>query len=85
MTLVGFDEKVRLARTFFCRTGVPDHARIRLPDGSFSEFAEPVSIAAIAQSIGPGLAKAALAGRVNGTLVDTSHVVGTDADVAIVD
>ena len=58
--------------------------RIRLPDGSFREFAEPVSIAAVAQSIGPGLAKAALAGRVNGTLVDTSHIVGADADVAIV-
>jgi threonyl-tRNA synthetase len=58
--------------------------QITLPDGSRREFDHPVSVAAVAADIGPGLAKAALAGRVDGHLVDTSHVVDTDADVAIV-
>ena len=58
--------------------------QITLPDGSKREFTSPVSIAEIAESIGPGLAKAALAGRVNGTLVDTSHTVDADTEVAIV-
>jgi len=57
---------------------------VKLPDGSIRPFDKPVSVAEVAQSIGPGLAKAALAGRVNGKLVDTSYCVGTDADVAIV-
>ena len=57
---------------------------IRLPDGSIKPFDKPVSVADIAASIGPGLAKAALAGRVDGKLVDTSHVVDRDANVAIV-
>src|ERR1700752_1570389 len=57
---------------------------IRLPDGSSKSFAGPVSVAEIASSIGPGLARAALAGKVNGKLVDTSHRVDADADVAIV-
>ena len=58
--------------------------QITLPDGSRREFDHPVSVADVAADIGPGLAKAALAGRVDGHLVDTSHVVDTDADVAIV-
>ena len=57
---------------------------IRLPDGAIKSFAEPVTVAEIAASIGPGLAKAALAGRVDGKLVDTSFKVARDADVAIV-
>ena len=57
---------------------------VSLPDGSSREYPRPVSVAEIAQSIGPGLAKAALAGRVDDKLVDTSHVVEADARVAIV-
>ena len=57
---------------------------IRLPDGSVRHYERPVSVADIAASIGPGLAKAALAGKVDGRLVDTSHVVDRDAAVAIV-
>jgi len=57
---------------------------IRLPDGSTKSFPGPVTVAEIAQSIGAGLARAALAGRVNGRLVDTSYRVDGDADVAIV-
>ena len=57
---------------------------ITLPDGSQREFAQPVTIAEIAQSIGAGLARAALAGRVNGNLVDTSYLIETDAPVGIV-
>ncbi|MSQ18641.1 MAG: threonine--tRNA ligase [Betaproteobacteria bacterium] len=57
---------------------------VRLPDGSERRFDAPVSVAAIAQSIGAGLARAALAGKVNGELVDLSHVVAEDASLAIV-
>jgi threonyl-tRNA synthetase len=55
-----------------------------LPDGSVKEFAGPVTVAEVAQSIGAGLARAALAGRVDGKLVDTSHRIESDAEVAIV-
>jgi threonyl-tRNA synthetase len=57
---------------------------IRLPDGAVRQFEGPVSVARIAAAIGPGLAKAALAGKVDGRLVDTSYVVDRDALVAIV-
>src|SRR3970040_726516 len=57
---------------------------IRLPDGSVKKFDRPVTVDEIAQSIGPGLARAALAGTVNGKLVDTSFRVESNADVAIV-
>jgi threonyl-tRNA synthetase len=57
---------------------------VRLPDGSQRAFDAPVRVADVAAAIGPGLAKAALAGRVNGRLVDTSHLIDGDADVAIV-
>ncbi|HTP95849.1 MAG TPA: threonine--tRNA ligase [Burkholderiales bacterium] len=57
---------------------------IRLPDGSEKRFDAPVTVAEVAQSIGPGLARAALAGRVDGKLVDLSQRVDADADVAIV-
>ncbi len=57
---------------------------IKLPDGSVRQFPQPVTVAEVAASIGPGLAKAALAGRVNGKLVDTSHRIEADAELAIV-
>ena len=57
---------------------------ITLPDGSKRDFNNPITVAEIAESIGPGLAKAALAGRVDGVLVDTSYFVVGDAEVAIV-
>ncbi|MBX3699826.1 MAG: threonine--tRNA ligase [Dokdonella sp.] len=57
---------------------------ITLPDGSQRQFEQPPTIAAIAASIGAGLAKAALAGKIDGRLVDTSRVVEHDAAVEIV-
>ena len=57
---------------------------IRLPDGAVKQFDAPVSVADVAASIGPGLAKAALAGKVDGKLVDTSYVIDRDAALAIV-
>ena len=57
---------------------------ITLPDKSVRQFDNPVSVAEIAASIGAGLAKAALAGKVDGKLVDTSFVIAKDATVAIV-
>ena len=57
---------------------------ITLPDKSIRQFEQPVSVAEVAASIGAGLAKAALAGKVNGKLVDTSYVIDKDADLAIV-
>ena len=58
--------------------------KVTLPDGSVREFEQVISIAGIAADIGAGLAKAALAGRVNGELVDTSYVVSEDAEIAII-
>src|SRR5271155_2363930 len=57
---------------------------ITLPDGSQKHFDRPVSVAEVAQNIGSGLAKAALAGRVNGKLVDTSALIDRDATLSIV-
>ncbi|NSX12743.1 threonine--tRNA ligase [Cupriavidus taiwanensis] len=57
---------------------------ITLPDGSRREFPGPVTVAEVAQSIGAGLAKAALAGKVDGQLVDTSYKIERDAELAIV-
>ena len=57
---------------------------ITLPDGSLREFEQPVSVADVAMSIGPGLAKAALAGKVGGKLVDTSFRIDNDAALEIV-
>src|SRR5262252_10781015 len=57
---------------------------IRLPDGTVKVFPGAVTVAEIAKAIGPGLARAALAGRVNGKLVDTSYRIDGDAEVAIV-
>ncbi len=57
---------------------------VSLPDGSQRVFDHPVTVDEVAGSIGPGLRKAALAARVNGKLVDTSHVIADDANLAIV-
>ena len=57
---------------------------ITLPDGSRREYPAALSVADVAASIGAGLAKAALAGKVDGQLVDTSHVIQADAQLAIV-
>jgi len=57
---------------------------ITLPDGSKREFANAVSVFDVAADIGAGLAKAALAGKVNGELVDTSYTIEHDTDLAII-
>lgn len=57
---------------------------IRLPDGSIRSFDKPVTVHEVAASIGAGLARAALAGRVDGALVDTSYAIDRNADLAIV-
>jgi threonyl-tRNA synthetase len=57
---------------------------ITLPDGSQKTFDSPVTVFQVAESIGPGLAKAALAGRVGGMLVDVSHLIDVDSDLSII-
>lgn len=57
---------------------------VTLPDGSHRSFPNPVTVHDVAADIGAGLAKAALAGRVNGKLVDTSYEIDQDTDLAIV-
>ncbi|MEQ1674068.1 MAG: threonine--tRNA ligase [Candidatus Nitrotoga sp.] len=57
---------------------------ITLPDGSQRTFPHPVTVAEVAQNIGAGLARAALAGKVNGSVVDTSYLLGEDTNLAIV-
>jgi len=58
--------------------------QITLPDGSLREFPSAVTVAEVAASIGAGLAKAALAGKVNGQVVDTSHTISAHAQLAII-
>ena len=58
--------------------------QITLPDGSLREFPGPVTVADVAASIGAGLAKAALAGKVDGKVVDTSFTMAANAQLAIV-
>jgi threonyl-tRNA synthetase len=58
--------------------------KITLPDGSQRPFEHPVTVAEVAASIGAGLAKAALAGKVDGKLVDTSFRIENDAALEIV-
>lgn len=58
--------------------------RVTLPDGSQKEFPNPVTVLEVAQSIGAGLAKAALAGEVDGKLVDTSYLINDDAKLRII-
>jgi len=57
---------------------------VRLPDGTTKSFDQPLSVADLAKSIGSGLARAALAGKVDGKVVDTSYIIDVDAEVAIV-
>ena len=57
---------------------------IQLPDGTQREFDHPVTVREVAAAIGPGLAKAALAGKVDGRMVDTSFLVEDDAELSIV-
>ena len=57
---------------------------ITLPDGSQRTFEQPVSILEVAQSIGAGLAKATVAGRVNGRLMDATDVISSDATLSII-
>lgn len=57
---------------------------ITLPDGAQRQFPGPVTVAEVAASIGAGLAKAAIAGKVDGKVVDTSHRIEQDAKLAIV-
>ncbi|MEY3670344.1 MAG: threonine--tRNA ligase, partial [Pseudomonadota bacterium] len=58
--------------------------RITLPDNSVRQFDHPVTVAQVAASIGAGLAKAAIVGRLDGTLVDTSTLIERDAQLSIV-
>jgi len=76
-------KKVRLTPHFFFAWifTMPD---IKLPDGSIRSFEQPVTIAEVAASIGAGLARAALAGKVDGVVVDTSYLIEHDADLAII-
>ena len=57
---------------------------ITLPDGSQREFAQPITVAEVAQSIGTGLAKAALAGKVDGNLVDTTFLIDCNVTLGII-
>ena len=57
---------------------------VTLPDGSQRDYPNPVTIHDVAADIGPGLAKAALAGKVGGELVDTSYLIDSDAELAII-
>ncbi|MGR2736882.1 threonine--tRNA ligase [Billgrantia sp. Q4P2] len=57
---------------------------VTLPDGSQRTFDEPISVMQLAESIGPGLAKACVAGKIDGELVDAADLIDRDAEVAIV-
>lgn len=57
---------------------------VRLPDGTDKVFDHPVTVMEVAESIGPGLARAALAGRLNGQLVDLSTVIKNDSDLHLI-
>ncbi|MBJ6610141.1 MAG: threonine--tRNA ligase [Candidatus Thiothrix moscowensis] len=57
---------------------------ITLPDGSQRSFAEPLSVLAVAADIGAGLAKATLAGKIDGQLVDAAHVIDRDVALSII-
>lgn len=58
--------------------------RVTLPDGSQRQYPQPLSVAEIAQSIGQGLARAAIAGKVDSQLVDTSYVIDKDCELSII-
>src|SRR5471030_1266933 len=79
--MVGVSGSIPLARTIPAKASMP---AITLPDGSQKHFDRAVSVADVAASIGPGLAKAALAGKLDGKLVDTSALIEKDAVLSIV-
>ena len=58
--------------------------QVTLPDGSSRQFENPISVYDVAADIGAGLAKAALAGKVDGQMVDTSYLIENDAELAII-
>jgi threonyl-tRNA synthetase len=58
--------------------------QVTLPDGSKREYPGPVTVADVAASIGPGLAKAALAGKVDGKVVDTGYTIAKDSPLSII-
>ena len=58
--------------------------KVTLPDGTVKSFDQSLSVADVASSIGSGLAKAALAGEVDGQLVDTSFLIKSDVELAII-
>ena len=57
--------------------------KVKLPDGSFKEFDKPIDFDQLASSIGTGLAKATVAGILNGKLVDSSTLINEDSDAII--
>ena len=65
----------------FFSCGMPN---VTLPDGTVKSYDQSLTVAEVASSIGSGLAKAAIAGEVDGQLVDTSFVIEDDSEVAIV-
>jgi len=84
-------KKVRLDRAFFLPAPASGASwrlysmpNVKLPDGSVRSFDQPVTVAEVAASIGAGLARAALAGKVDGKLVDTSFTIAADTDLAII-
>src|ERR1700676_5229076 len=68
----------------FFAIGVRTMPDVRLPDGAVKHFDAPGTVAEVASAIGPGRGKAALAGRIDGKLVDTSFVIDRDASLGIV-
>src|SRR3954469_7068692 len=78
-----FISEKALFAMLLCRLSCP-MPNIRLPDGSQKSFPGPVTAAEVAASIGAGLARAALAAKVDGKLVDLDHRIESDADIAIV-
>ncbi len=74
----------RYAAFFILKWSQKNMPIIRLPDGSERSFDSAVTVADVATSIGAGLARAALAGKVNSQLVDTSYVINDNADLAII-
>ena len=58
--------------------------KIKLPDGSVKEFDKPINFNELASSIGSGLAKATVAGMINGKLVDASELIESDSDVVLI-
>jgi len=57
---------------------------VTLPDGSVKSYDQSLTVAEVASSIGSGLAKAAIAGEIDGQLVDTSFMIENDSDLAII-